>query len=63
MLRLIIQTKRRHKKIETRKDETNENDGSEDLGSTEDENEDGQSTNTHNAQDSDISFENDASNT
>ena len=59
MLRLIIQTKRRYKKIGKRKDETNETDDTEDLGSTEDENEDGQSSNTHNDQDSDISFEND----
>ena len=46
MLRLIIQTERRYKKIEKRKDKTNENDDTEDLGSTEDENEDGQSSNT-----------------
>ena len=59
MLRLIIQTRRRHKKIGKRKGETNENDDAEDLGSTEDENEDGQSSNTRNDQDSDISFEND----
>ena len=59
MLRLIIQTKTRNKKIGKRKDETNENDDTEDLGSTEDEIEDGQSSNTHNDQDSDISFEND----
>ena len=32
MLRLIIQTKRRYKKIWTRKDETNENDDTEDFG-------------------------------
>ena len=59
MFRLIIQTKRRYKKIGTRKDESNENDDTEDLGSSEDENEDGQSSNAHNDQDSDISFEND----
>ena len=58
-VRLIVQTKRTYKKIGKRKDETNENDDTEDLGSTEDENEDGQSSNTHNDQDSDISFEND----
>ena len=38
MLRLIIQRKRRYKKIGKRKDETNETDDAEDLGSTEDEN-------------------------
>ena len=55
MLRLIIQTKRRCKKIET-----NENDDTEDLGSNGDENEDGQSSNTHNDVDSEVSFEDDA---
>ena len=59
MLRLIIQTKRRYKTIGKRKDETNEKEDTEDLGSTGDESEDGQSSNTHNDQDSDISFEND----
>ena len=59
MLRLIIQTKGRYNKIGKRKDETNENDDTEDFGSTGDENEDGHSSNTHNDQDSDISFEND----
>ena len=59
MLRLTIQTKRRYKKIEKRKDETKENDDTIDLSSTEDENEDGQGTNTHNHKDSDISFESD----
>ena len=59
MLRFIIQTKRRYKKIEKRKDKTNENDDTEDLGSTEDENEDGQSSNACYDQDSDISFRND----
>ena len=58
MLRLIMQTKRRYKKIGKRKDETNEKEDTEYLGSTEDESEDGQSSNTHNDQDSDISFEN-----
>ena len=47
MIRLFVQTKRRYKKIEKRKDKTNENDDPENLGSTEDENEDGQSSNTH----------------
>ena len=50
--------RKRDKKIGKRKDETNENDDTEDLGSTEDENEDGQNSNTHYDQDSDISFEN-----
>ena len=59
MLRHIIQTKRRYKKIEKRKDKTSENDDPENLGSTEDENEDGQSSNTCYDQDSDTSFKND----
>ena len=59
MLRLIIQMRRRYKKTEKRKDKTNENDDTEDLGGTEDENEDGQSSNTCYDQDSDISFKND----
>ena len=59
VLRLIIQSKRRYKKIEKRKDETKENDDTIDLSSTEDENEDGQSSNTHNDKDSDICFESD----
>ena len=59
MLRLIIQTKRRYKKIVKRKDETNEKRDTDDLGSTGDESEDGQSSNTHNDQDSEISFEDD----
>ena len=59
MLRLIIQTKRRYRKIEKRKDETNENEGNEVLGSIEDEFEDEQSSNTHKDQDSDVSVEND----
>ena len=59
MLRLIIQTKRRYKTIGKRKDETNEKEDIDVLGSTGDESEDGQSSNAHNDQDSDISFEND----
>ena len=59
MLRLIIQTKRIYKKIEKRKDKTNDNDDPENLGGTEDEKEDGQSSNTCCDQDSDISFKND----
>ena len=42
-----------------RKDETNEEKDTDDLGSTGDESEDGHSSNTHNDQDSDVSFEND----
>ena len=42
-----------------RKDETNEEKNTNDLGSTGDESEDGQSSITHNDQDSDVSFEND----
>ena len=41
------------------KDETKETDDIQDLSTTEDENEDGQSSKTHNDQDSDISFESD----
>ena len=59
MLRLIIQTKRRYKKIVKRKDETNEKKDTDDLGSTGDEWEVGQSSNRHKDQDSEISFEND----
>ena len=59
MLRLIVQTKRRYKKIVKRKDETNEEKDTDDLGSTGDKSEDEQSSNTHNDQDSDVSFEND----
>ena len=59
MLRLVIQTNRRYKKIVKRKDETNEKKDTDDLGSTGDESEDGQSSNTHNDQDSEISFDND----
>ena len=59
MLRLIIQTKKEYKMTEKREDKTNENDDPENLGSTEDETEDGQSSNTCYDQDSDISFKND----
>ena len=44
--------------IAKQKDETNENDDTEDLGSTEDDNEDGQSSNACYDQGSDISFKN-----
>ena len=47
------------KRSENEKDETNENDDTEDSGSTEDEYGDVQGSNTHNEQDSYISFEND----
>ena len=59
MLRLIIRTKTRYQKIVKRKDEINEEKDINDLGSTGDESEDGQSPITHNDQDSDVSFEND----
>ena len=59
MLRLIIQTKRRYKKIAKQEDETEENHDTKDLSSIGDENGDGQSSNTHNDQDSDVSFESD----
>ena len=59
MLQLIMQTKRRYKKIVKRKDETNEEKDNNDLDITGDESEDGQSSTTHNDQDSDVSFEND----
>ena len=58
MLRLIIQTKRRYKKIVKQKDKTNEEKDTNDLSSTGDESEDGQSSNTHKDQDSDVSSEN-----
>ena len=56
MLRLIIQTRRRYKKIVKRKDETNEEKDTNDLGSTGDESGDGQSSNTLKDH---LSFEND----
>ena len=71
MLRLIIQTKRKYKKTQSKDDNKvieevgkpeNEKDGKEDeenLGSSEDETEDGHSSNTNCDQDSDISFMND----
>ena len=59
MLRLIIQTKRRYKKIVKQKDKTNEKKNTNDLSSIGDEGEDGQSSNTHKDQDSDVSFEKD----
>ena len=59
MLRLIIQTRRRYKKIVKQKDKTNEEKDTNDLSSTGDASEDGKSSNTHKDQDSDVSFEND----
>ena len=59
MLRLIIQTKMRYKKIVKHKVKTSEDFDNIDSSSTGDESEDGQSSNTHKDQDSDVSFEND----
>ena len=59
MLRLIIQTKRRYRKIVKQEGKTNEEKDTNDLSSTGDESENGQSSNTHKDQDSDVSFEND----
>ena len=63
MLRLIIHTKRKYKKIEKQdigsKEENEEIDINE-MCSTEDENGDGQSTTTQNDVDSEVSFEDDA---
>ena len=63
MLRLIIKTKRKYKKIEKQdigsKEENEEIDINE-MCSTDDESGDGQSTTTHNDVDSEVSFEDDA---
>ena len=59
MLRLLIQTKRRYKKIVKQKDKTNEEKDTNDTSSTGGESDDGQRSNTHEDQDSDVSFEND----
>ena len=61
MLRLIIQTKRRYKKIEEIKtnEEIEETDIN-DMRSIDDESGDGLSTTTHNDVDSEVSFEDDA---
>ena len=60
MLRLIIQTKRKHKKI-VKQDigptEENEEVDINELCSTDDESGDGQSTSTQNDMDSEVSFE------
>ena len=59
MLRLIIQTKRRYKKIVKHKVKTSEDEDNIDSSCTDDENEDGKSSVSHNDQDSDVSFESD----
>ena len=59
MLRLIIQTKRRYKKKTRGKNGKKVKNDTQELSSTEDENGDGQSSDTHNDQDSNISVEND----
>ena len=57
MLRLIIKTKRRYKKIVKHKVKTSEDRNNIDSRCTDDESEDGQSYVSHNDQDSDVSFE------
>ena len=57
MLRLIIQTKRRYKKIEQHKVKNNEDIKDIDSSCTNDESEDRKSNTSHNGQDSDVSFE------
>ena len=57
MLRLIIQTKRRYKKIVEHRVETSEDLNNIDSSCTDDESEDGKSDTSHNDQDSDVSFE------
>ena len=59
MLRLIIQTKRRYKKIVKHKVKTSEEIDDIDSSCTGDESEDGQSSISHNDQDSDVSSESD----
>ena len=59
MLRLIIQTKRRYKKIVKHKIKTCEDLDNIDSSCTDDESEDGQSSVSHNDQDSDVSVESD----
>ena len=59
MLRFIVQVKRRYKKIVKHKVKTSEDLDNIDSSCTDDESEDGQSSNTHKDQDSDVSFEND----
>ena len=57
MLRLIIQTKRRYKKIVKHKVKNSEDLNDIDSSCTYDESEDGKSDTSHNDQDSDVSFE------
>ena len=57
--RLIIQTKRRYKKIVKHKVKANEDLNNIDSSCTDDESEDGKSHVSHNDQDSDVSFESD----
>ena len=57
MLRLIIQTKRRYKKIAKHKVKNSEDINDIDSSCTNDESEDGKSDTSHNDQDSDVSFE------
>ena len=59
MLRLIIQTKRRYKKIVKHNVKTSEDLDNIDSSCTYDESEDGKSDTSHNDQDSDVSFESD----
>ena len=59
MLRLIIQTKRRYKKIVKHKVKTSEDVDNIDSSCTDDESEDGKISVSHNDQDSDVSFESD----
>ena len=59
MFRLIIQTKRRYKKIETQSQDQRRRKDTNDSSCTGDESEHGQSSISHNDQDSDVSFEND----
>ena len=59
MLRLIIQTKRRYKKIVKHKVKTSEDFKDIDSSCTDDESEDGRSEKVHNDQDSDVSSESD----
>ena len=57
MLRLIIQTIRRYKKIAKHKVKNSEDKNDIDSSCTNDESEDGKSDTSHNDQDSDVSFE------
>ena len=59
MLRIIVQTTRRHKKIVKHKVTTSEDFENFDSSCIDDESEDGQNSVSHNDQDSDVSFESD----